>query len=94
MAVLDAWVYGLPVIATPVGGLPDIVFDGKNVLLFPAGNVGALSEKLEQIISNEELRNNVSNGDLELSKIKFDKQIIPDNCVVAGVPAKIIKNIS
>lgn len=76
MAVLDAWAYGLPVIATPVGGLPDIVVNGKNVLLFPAGNVGALSEKLEQIISNEELRNNVSNGGLELSKTKFDKQII------------------
>ena len=76
MAVLDAWAYGLPVVATPVGGLPDIVVDGDNVLLFPIGNVDALCNKLELIISNNELRDKVSNGGLKLSKTVFDKQII------------------
>ena len=76
MAVLDAWAYGLPVIATPVGGLPDIAVDKKNVLLFPAGDAKALSNILEQIISDDKLRDEVSSEGLKLSRSIFDKQTI------------------
>ena len=34
MAILDAWSYALPVITTPVGGIPDVAIDGENILLF------------------------------------------------------------
>lgn len=40
MAVLDAWSYGLPVITTPVGGIPDVADDGNNLLLFNPGGCG------------------------------------------------------
>lgn len=39
MGVLDAWAYGIPCVVTPVGGLPDIVIDGENALVFPVGDV-------------------------------------------------------
>jgi len=42
MAVLDAWAYGLPVVTTPVGGMLDIAEDGKNILLFNAGDIDTL----------------------------------------------------
>ena len=57
MAVLDAWAYGLPVITTPVGGIPDVASDGDNMLLFNPGDIETLSEKLEMIISNQGQRN-------------------------------------
>jgi glycosyltransferase involved in cell wall biosynthesis len=76
MAVLDAWAYGLPVIATPVGGLPDIAVDGENILLFPVGDVKTLSVKLELIINNNELREKLSSDGLKLSKTVFDKHTI------------------
>lgn len=60
MAVLDAWAYGLPVVTTPVGGIPDIVVDGKNGLLFNPGDVDALAEKLETLIKDTKLRNKLS----------------------------------
>lgn len=59
MGVLDAWAYGIPCVVTPVGGIPDIVSDGKNGLVFPVGDIDALSKKLEMLISNEELRKNI-----------------------------------
>jgi glycosyltransferase involved in cell wall biosynthesis len=37
-AVKEAVVAGIPVVAASVGGIPDYVVDGKNGLLFPAGD--------------------------------------------------------
>lgn len=59
MAVLDAWAYGLPVITTPVGGIPDVAVDGENMLLFNPGDIDKLSECLERMITDESLRLNI-----------------------------------
>jgi len=56
MALLDACAYGLPIIATPVGGIPDVFRDGKNAVLVPPGDVHFLSEKIELLIRDETLR--------------------------------------
>lgn len=56
MAVLDAWAYGIPVVTTPVGGIPDIVQDGINGLLFPAGDIKMLTQQLGKLITNKNLR--------------------------------------
>lgn len=56
MGVLDAWAYGLPCVMTPVGGLPDIVEDGKTGLFFPVGDEIELAKKLEDLIKDENLR--------------------------------------
>ena len=71
MAVLDALAYGLPVVATPVGGIPDVAVDGENMLLFQPGDIDALAEKLEMIIRNEKLREKLSEESLNLTKGKF-----------------------
>ncbi len=59
MGVLDAWSYGIPCIMTPVGGIPDIVLDGKNGLLFNVSDFKALSDQLEKLINNEILRQSI-----------------------------------
>lgn len=56
MAVLDAWSYGLPVVTTPVGGIPDVAEDGKNMLLFPPGDVDTLASQMLILIKDESLR--------------------------------------
>lgn len=72
MGVLDAWAYGLPCVVTPVGGLPDIVEDGENALVFPVGNVEILSQQLEKLISNVELRTKISQASIELADNTFN----------------------
>lgn len=72
MGVLDACAYGLPVITTPVGGIPDIAKDGENMLLFPPGDVKALAEKMRMMISDEELRNRISEQSVLLASTTFN----------------------
>lgn len=72
MAVLDAWAYGLPVITTPVGGIPDVAEDGKNMLLFNPGDIDKLSECIERMISDEVLRENLAKQSVRLAATTFN----------------------
>lgn len=76
MAVLDAWSYGIPCIMTPVGGIPDIVRDGEEGLLFPVGDVGCLAQQMERLINDEELRKSiVSKADVYVNGLFDVKQV-------------------
>jgi L-malate glycosyltransferase len=46
----------LPVIATPVGGIPEVVRDGENGLLVPTNDHKALAEAILKLRQNEALR--------------------------------------
>lgn len=72
MAVLDAWAYGLPVITTPVGGIPDIAVDGKNMLLFNAGDIDKLAESMRRLIDDKELRSNIIKESINLANTTFN----------------------
>lgn len=59
MGVLDAWAYGIPCVVTPVGGIPDIIKNGVNGLIYSVGNTDELSSKLDLLISDKTLRENI-----------------------------------
>lgn len=72
MAVLDAWAYGLPVITTPVGGIPDIAKDGENLLLFQPGNYDQLAVQMERLIKDSVLKEKIQKQSLILATTKFN----------------------
>lgn len=76
MSVLDAWSYGLPVITTPVGGIPDVARDGDNMLLFKPGDVNGLAECMERMITDRELRDKISRASLEFARTTFNIETI------------------
>lgn len=76
MAVLDAWAYGLPVITTPVGGIPDIAKDGENMLIFEPGDIKKLVSNLSVLIEDEVLRRTMSNESFKLATNKFNMKTI------------------
>jgi len=78
MSVLDAWAYALPVITTPVGGIPDVAIDGENMLLFHPGDIDILAEKLDLIISDEVLRDKLSAASIKLAAEKFNLSTITE----------------
>jgi glycosyltransferase involved in cell wall biosynthesis len=50
LAILEAWAAGLPVVASAVGGVPDLVAPGANGLLFPSGDEAALTGLLLEML--------------------------------------------
>lgn len=72
MAVIDAWAYGLPVVATPVGSLPDFVHDGEDILLFNPGDCPALASQLERMIDDRELRERIGAASRTLAQKTLD----------------------
>jgi glycosyltransferase involved in cell wall biosynthesis len=52
LSVLEAWAAGLPVVATRVGGLPELVDDGRTGILVEFGDEAALAGALGGLIAD------------------------------------------
>lgn len=56
MALLEAMAAGLPVIATRVGAVPEVVTDGVEGFLIEPGDVAALADRMLRLASDADLR--------------------------------------
>ena len=54
--VVEALAVGTPVISTDVGGVGEIVHDGVNGLLVPAGDAGMLADAIRRFVGDDALR--------------------------------------
>lgn len=54
LVIHEAFLAGIPVIASRIGGIPELVREGKNGMLFDPGNPGDLREKMELLSHNHE----------------------------------------
>lgn len=72
MSVVEAWAYGLPVITTPVGGLPDVLEHKNNAMVFEPGDISLLSEHIKTLLSDVKLREKISAESIKLSQGAFN----------------------
>jgi glycosyltransferase involved in cell wall biosynthesis/peptidoglycan/xylan/chitin deacetylase (PgdA/CDA1 family) len=56
VSVIEAMAAGLAIVTTPVGGIPELIDDGENGVLFPAGDVNALAACIAGLVDNAERR--------------------------------------
>jgi len=71
LALVEAMAAGLPVIASASGGIPEIIEDNKDGLLFPVGNATRLAEKILQLLNSQKLQETLANKAI-LKARKFD----------------------
>ena len=62
VSILEAFAAGLPVIATRVGGIPEILKEGENGFLVEPGQPGQIAEKILLLLKNEFLINKIREG--------------------------------
>lgn len=74
MAILEALAAGLPVIATCVGGIPEVVKDNDNGFLIPPGDIKALSGSLEKLVSDADLRKRMGQRSREFAERELNVQ--------------------
>jgi len=60
MAALEGLACGRPVVATSAGGPAFVIEDGVSGLLTPPGNAGALADRLERLLADDQLRAQIS----------------------------------
>lgn len=59
-AILDAFFYHIPVVATATGGIPDLVMSEQTGLLCPVGNPQRIAQEVLRMLDDSDLRNRVT----------------------------------
>ncbi len=77
LAVLEAMVCGLPVVATNVSSLPELVADGETGLLVPPDDPAALARAVERALADPAL----GRAGLERARCEFSVQRMADRTV-------------
>lgn len=71
MALLEAMSWGLPVIATPVGGVPEVISHEVNGLLVAPGDVAALAAAITRLMSDPALCERLGSAARETIATRF-----------------------
>lgn len=90
ITILEAFAAGLPVIATQVGSIPQVVIEGQNGFLFEKQNVNDLAQLMMKIIEDDNGRNLMGriNRDQALEKYDINKSATR----ISGIYDDLLKN--
>lgn len=83
LAALEAMASGLPVVASRVGGLPEIVRDGETGFLVEPGDVDALRGRLALLLENPVLADRMGQAGRELVLERFTWAACAERCLGA-----------
>lgn len=91
IVVLEAMASGVPVIATNVGGIPEVLKENEAGLLVPPGNELELRNAIQKLLNNEELRKwyGINGRKAVEEKYSWDKVVVE----IEKVYEEIISNI-
>ncbi|MCM1113989.1 MAG: glycosyltransferase family 4 protein [Clostridium sp.] len=72
MSIIESKALGTPVIGSNLGGIPELIDEGKTGLIFEAGNQQQLAEKLTYLYNNDELLAQMSKNCIESNTNTID----------------------
>lgn len=76
MVVLEAMAVGLSVIASRVGGIPDLIIDGETGMMFDPLNPSSMRGATERILSDAGLRNRLGEAAKREARERFHPEVI------------------
>lgn len=71
MALLETLYLGVPVVARPVGGVPEVIEDGVNGVLVDSADPSALAKECLRILTDEDRRKRMAQAGIRLIAEKF-----------------------
>jgi len=74
MTLIEAMSCSLPIVATNVGGNPEVIIDGKTGFLVPSQNAAALADKLVLLIQNPDMRKRMGDAGRDRAVNNFSMQ--------------------
>jgi glycosyltransferase involved in cell wall biosynthesis len=81
MVIAEAMAIGIPVVATRVGGIPEMIRHSETGLLYRPGDVEALTSALELILSDPGLRQRLGNRARERARELYSPRRVGDATV-------------
>lgn len=73
LAALEAMACHVPVIATSVGGLPEVVVHGETGFLYPVGDVDSMADAAIRVLQDDELRGRLARAARRRALEHFDQ---------------------
>jgi glycosyltransferase involved in cell wall biosynthesis len=90
LVALEAMASGTPVVASHVGGLPEVIQDGVTGFLVPPGDLVALHDRLEQLLCDPALAQRLGANARELVLERFTWAKVADRCLAAYASLPLI----
>jgi glycosyltransferase involved in cell wall biosynthesis len=78
VSLVEALACGLPVITTPLTGIPEAVRDGENGFLVPSGDAAALARAMETLIRDRRLYRKLADNARPSVVERFDRNVTSD----------------
>jgi glycosyltransferase involved in cell wall biosynthesis len=75
VAILEAMAAGLPVVATAIAGIPEVVEDGMNGFLIKPGDYEALADRIVLLMRRPELRREMGSCSVAKIRTKYHPQV-------------------
>ncbi|MDA9404487.1 hypothetical protein XH79_37870 [Bradyrhizobium sp. CCBAU 45389] len=74
LSILEAMAHGKPIVASRIGGIPELVRDGTTGLLFGPGNGSQLSEKIGALLADRDRRAAFGRGARSIVEAEYSLQ--------------------
>jgi glycosyltransferase involved in cell wall biosynthesis len=76
LSILEAWAAGLPVVASRVGGLPELIEEGRTGLMFESGNDEALGVLFTELVRDAARARVMGEAGRELVRRRYDVSVM------------------
>jgi len=83
LTVLESMAAGVPVVATNVGGIPEVVVDGRTGLLVPPGDPHAAAGAIDRLLADQALARRLGDAGRELVRSRHSRErMVAETCAV------------